>query len=145
MRRIVLILFLLILAFSISYGQKIKTKRVPAEVRTRFKSLYPNINEKDLEWVKEGKIYVCDFLTGNTLTSVFFEIDGKLINTIKDCDLNQLPKPIIDYINKNFKKKNIGSVTKQIDGKGILTYVVELKQREYVFNDDGELIKIRGK
>lgn len=132
---------LLIILFStlISYGQKVKAKNIPPQARVSFNSLYPDV--KEVYWTKQGKIYVAEFVYKDVNTSLVFDKDGKLNQTIIFIKKEELPKQAQDFINNNFGKKKLGDITKIKDSKGDITFNVEIKNNTVIFDEYGKYIR----
>ena len=87
---------------------------------TKFSSLYPVA--KDVFWSKQGKIYIAGFTEKDVSTSVVFDSNGNLQQVINFREKKDLPKEPQDYLDKNYKPKALGEISKVKDDKGAISY-----------------------
>lgn len=133
---------LVIAALAITLGcsaQTVKEADVPAPVKAKFASLYPNMKAE--EWEKEGLNYEAEFEQNKTETSVVFDANGNLISTETEIAVNSLPKNISDYFAKNKAGMKISEASEITAADGTVTYEVEIKDGDYLFDANGNFIR----
>lgn len=134
-----LMLSLSVVCFSlVSFAQK-KTDKIPEIVKTTFASSYPNATE--VEWEKEGELFEVSFEQNEYDISLLYDAMGKVKEEEKEMAFDELPQAIQEYVNTNFKGKKIEEATKITDDQGVVTYEVEVKKKEYIFDSKGKLVK----
>lgn len=111
-------------------GVIVNSINVPDEVETLFVANFPNA--QNVEWKQKHNLYEANFSMENIRQSAWFEYDGTWKITRKSQNLgggsNQLPQPIIDYIQSNYA----GWAIDDIDLIVTLTdtfYEIELQKR----------------
>jgi hypothetical protein len=132
-------LFVLIICFHFTYGQIAKSKNIPWLVENTFQQLYPSADK--VKWEKEGENYEVNFKVNKKKVSITLDSLGKLIEKEEDIEISQLPAKAGDYINKNYPKSKIKEVEKKTDAQGMITYEVEVRRKELIFDANGNLIK----
>ena len=133
------ILTIAALAFAIgATAQTVKEADVPAPVKAKFTSLYPNVSVE--KWEKEGANYEAEFETKETETSVVFDANGNLISTETEIAVSSLPKGVSDYFAKNHAGAKIKEASKITAADGTITYEAEVKDGDYIFDANGNFI-----
>ena len=134
-----LVSIVVMLFATISFAQKMQDKNVPAIVKSAFQKKYPTA--KEVKWDKEGSSYEASFDLNKSDNSVLMDAQGIVIETEVEIELNQLPKAALDYINNHYAGKKAKEGAKITDAKGIVTYEVELKGIDVIFDSNGKFIK----
>lgn len=132
---------LFLLAFAIpllGFAQKVKDSDVPAAVKNKFASLYPNIKAK---WEKEGANYEAEFEQNETETSVVFDASGNLLETETEIAISSLPAAVSEYFAKNYNGAKITEASKIVAADGTITYEAETKDGDFLFDANGNFIK----
>ncbi|MCE9539908.1 MAG: PepSY-like domain-containing protein [Bacteroidetes bacterium] len=124
---------------SLSFSQKLQEKDVPAPVKTTFIKQYSNT--KEVKWEKEGDNFEAEFKLDKTEQSVLFDAQGNILETEVEIELNQLPNGILDYVKTNYKGQSVKEAAKITDGKDTVTYEVEIKGMDLIFDSKGGFIK----
>ena len=124
---------------TISFAQKMKQKNIPASVLTAFQKIYPTA--KEINWDKEGDKYEASFDLNKIEHSVLMDAQGNLIESEVEIDLNQLPKGVLTYVKTNYPGRPAKEGAKIIDAKGNVTYEVEIKGMDLIFDSNGTFIK----
>ena len=112
---------------------------VPAVVKTAFAKKYPNITK--VKWDKENENYEASFDLNKVDCSVLFDANGNIIETEVEIELNELPKGVLDYVKARYAGKKAKEAAKITDAKGNVTYEVELKGMDVLFDSEGKFIK----
>ena len=58
-----------------------------------------------------------------------------------EIELNQLPSGVLDYVKANYKGQSVKEAAKITDVKGAVTYEVEIKGMDLIFDSNGKFIK----
>ncbi len=141
MKKFFLIIFLLSGLFV--SAQSIEDKDVPSAIKTKFISQYSDIT--NVSW---GKInisnYEAEFENNGVETSVLFDIKGIIVETVNELKITELPKSVIDYINKNYSWKRIKHIVKITETTGKIYYRVGVGVRtvELVFDYQGNFVRL---
>lgn len=134
---------LLLLALAAFTGnaqaQKCKAKDVPAPVRNAFQTAYPDI--KKTYWGKDSVNYQVAFFTGKAPISVTYDITGKRIITERQMPVEDLPKGIIEYVQKNYPGKIFLEAAQITDAEGVVTYETQVKDLALIFDNKGNFIE----
>lgn len=112
---------------------------VPAAVKTKFASLYPNVSK--VKWGKDGTGFEAEFDVNKIETSANFDADGNLLETETEIEVSALPAAVSIYITKNIPGEKIKEAAKTTDAKGVVTYEAEVKGVDYIFDKDGNFVK----
>ncbi len=124
---------------TLTFAQKMQEKNVPANVKSTFKKKYPTATA--VKWDKQGEKYEASFDLNNTDNSVLMDAQGNIIETEVEIELTQLPKGILDYVKTHYGGKQAKEGAKITDAKGIVTYEVEIKEMDLIFDNNGKFIK----
>lgn len=119
-------------------AQVVKEINVPATVKAKFISLYPD--KPEVKWEKEKSNYEAAFEQNKMEVSVLFEENGTIVQTETEILVSALPKAVTDYITKNLAGKKINEATKITDAKGKITYEAEVGKVDYLFDENGKFI-----
>lgn len=141
MNKLVIVVTLSMMSF-ISFGQKIKDKDVPQQIRNSFHQKYPNV--KVVHWDQEGKNYEAGFEKSKVHHSVLFNAEAKIIETEVNVKLIDLPKKSLSYIKEHYKNQKIDEVAKIVTNDGTILYEIEIQGKDIIFDQNGTHI-MRGK
>lgn len=136
------LIFLLAAMASVSFAnaQKVSDKEVPAVVKSALHTAYPNA--KELKWEKEKGNYEVGFKMEKTDYSVLMDASGGILETETGISMDKLPANAKAYVAKNYAGQKIKEVAKIADNKGVVTYEVEVKGKDLIFDNAGEFLKI---
>ncbi len=138
MKKLSIALSLMLLA-TISYAQKIKKENVPPSVMTAFEKAYPSVTK--VKWDKEGSKYEASFEMKETDYSVLMDANGMIEETEIGIAISELPTSVVDYTKANYAGKKMKEAAKLTDAKGIVTYEVEIRGMDLIFDNSGKFIK----
>ena len=124
---------------SLTFAQKLQEKDVPAPVKTAFQKNFPQAKVE--KWEKEGINFEAEFELNKSEQSVLFDAQGDIIETEIEIEISELPNGILDYVKKNYKGQSVKEAAKITDTKGTLTYEVEIKGMDLLFDSNGKFIK----
>lgn len=128
---------------AVGYGinaQDLKEGDVPSAVKTKFSSLYPGV--KKVKWEKENGNYEAEIYLNKVETSILFDINGNQLQTETEISVSELPQGVKEYASKNLKNSKIKEAAKIVDASGVVTYEAEIKNRDYIFDANGNFIKM---
>jgi uncharacterized membrane protein YkoI len=133
--------FLLATVASVSFAnaQKVSDKDVPAMVKSALQKNYPNA--KELKWEKEKGNYEVGFELAKTGYSVLIDASGNILETEIEIKMDALPANAKAYVSKNYAGQKIKEVAKITNSKGGVTYEVEVKGKDLVFDNAGKFLK----
>lgn len=122
------------------YSQNVKEKDVPVVIKN---SLVKNFSINRADWNKEGANYEASFKEKGNEMSVVFDGAGTVIETEKEIKHNELPQPVQNALNNDYKDYELEEIAK-IDSKGATTFETELEKGkdslEILFSGDGKVI-----
>jgi uncharacterized membrane protein YkoI len=133
-----LIVMMISLTLSTVYAQEVEQKDVPEAVKTSFQK--ECTTAKEVEWEKEGSNYEVEFEMNKTEYSVLFDDAGSKLETEMEITTKELPKAVSEYVKTTYKK-TVKEAAKSTDANGVITYEVEIKGMDLIFDKDGKFIK----
>lgn len=122
-----------------SFAQKMQDKNVPANLKSTFNQKYPEATA--VKWDKEEKMYEASFKLKNIDNSVLMDTNGNIVETEVKTDLEKIPKVILTYVKNKYAAKKPNGAATITDSKGKITYEVEMKGIDLIFDDKGNFIK----
>lgn len=134
--RIILFSFLLI---ACEPDQK---QQVPETIQQTFSETYADAGK--VKWSLKEDSYEVDFYVDNKHIEAEYDLDGVQIQEEFMIEKEDLPQPIIDYLNKHFPQHHVGEASIEIKGKKKV-YELELlngffKEIELEFDMNGNLL-----
>ncbi|PKP22446.1 MAG: hypothetical protein CVU05_03960 [Bacteroidetes bacterium HGW-Bacteroidetes-21] len=135
------LIFLTLIATTVScaYSQKLKDNEVPALVKNKLTSVYPNLS--DVKWEMEDGKYEAEFDVNKVETSVVIDATGNLLETETEIEPSALPQTIQTYCAQNVPGKKIKEAAKIVDAAGKISYEAEIDKADYLFDSAGNFIK----
>ncbi len=119
-----------------TFAQKAKSSKVPESVKMAFAKAYPHV--EDVDWEKEDSNYEAEFDTaGDQEMSVVFDANGGLLETEVDIVFSELPKPVQTAL----QGKKVKETAKITNAKGVVTYEVEVRRKDLLFDALGNPVK----
>ncbi|MFV8271297.1 PepSY-like domain-containing protein [Flavobacterium sp. GT2N3] len=137
MRKSMLVIALCMLSL-VTFGQMIKEKEVPKIIRKALYEKFPGA--KEVKWDKEQKNYEASFDVNKVDISMLLNSEGKIVETEVEIQVSQLPKEVVNYLNVHFKNEKIKEVAKITNSKGKITYEIEIKGNDVLFDENGNYI-----
>ena len=131
--------FFAILFTFISFSQKIADKNVPAVVKASFVKKYPSATS--IKWDKEDANYEASFDFNKIDNSVLMDAKGNILETEVEINMKKLPEAVSAYMAKNYAGKKMTEAAQITDAKGTITYEVEVKGKDIIFDSNGNFIK----
>lgn len=126
------------LAFQ-AHAQKIAASKVPAASKAAFAKAYPHV--KAAFWEKEHGNYEGNWKEGGYDHSAMFTPEGQFAGSETDINPARLPKAAQEYVAKNLHAK-IREASLNKDAGGTVTYEADLKGKAYMFDTQGDFIKV---
>ncbi len=121
--------------------KEMKSKvNVPQVVKIALSKKYPNSSK--VIWETENGNYEANWggKSGED-NSVQFTPDGQFIEIVKAIPINELPEPVILYVNKHYRGSKISEAGKVTDAAGKTSYEIEIKGKDVIFDENGKFIK----
>lgn len=116
------------LGFSVNtvFAQDIPSTQVPSVVLNSFQKQFPKAF--DIEWEMDGNLYKVEFETGIPKKDheIWYDSLGRQIRHREEISKSDLPKSVVERINKDFFSYRIDEI-KKITEEGKITYVVDLE------------------
>ena len=133
---------LLMLLASVSFGNTLNTKQVPAAVTRSFSRLYPHVTKA--KWSKENGNYEVNFTANMQEMSVLFNAQGKRLETETEIPVNQLPRMIQNNLKQTFQGYTVKEAAR-IESNGTTKYEAEIhkgmKSYDVIYATDGQLLR----
>jgi hypothetical protein len=138
MRNLFILVIMLDIAGFSACEQKLKESQVPSTVKAAFEKAYPNTKAT---WDKEGEGYEGEFKKDGREMSVIIDGSGNITETETMIAVTDLPVPISDYMNKYYSGMKIEEAAKIIKASGDVNYEAEIKEKDIVFDANGNFLK----
>ena len=138
MKKIIILISITFLAHY-SFAQKMLYKNVPANLKSTFQKNYPEATA--VKWDKEDKMYEASFKLNNIDNSVLMDSKGNIVETEVKTDLDKIPKVILAYVKSKYDAKKPNGAAIITNSKGKITYEVEMKGTDLIFDEKGNFIK----
>ena len=136
MKKLASVLVIFLFA-TLAFAQK--EKSIPTYVKSTFQKKYPTA--KNVKWDKEGENYEASFELRKVNHSILMDAQGNIIETEIGIEATQLPKGVLEYVKKHYPNKQIKEIAKITDAKETITYEVEIKGIDLIFNTNGLFVK----
>jgi hypothetical protein len=140
MKKLSLLTIVIVLAMLNVKAQDIKTKDVPAIVKSALKKKYPEAVK--VSWEKEKGNYEANWggKSGED-TSVQFTPAGNFVEMVKAISISDLPKTVAPYVKAHYKGAKIREAGRVTDAAGKTTYEAEIKGNDLIFDETGNFLK----
>jgi hypothetical protein len=121
-------------------AQDIKSKDVPAVVKSALTKKYPEASK--VSWEKEKGNYEANWggKSGED-NSVQFTPTGTFIEIVKAMAVSSLPANIAPYVKAHYNGAKIREAGLLTDASGTTMYEVEIKGADLIFSKTGDFIK----
>jgi hypothetical protein len=127
------------LCATLTFAQRVHEKKVPENIKSVFLKSYPAATA--IKWDKEGENFEASFNLNKSANSVLMDAQGAIIETEVEIELSQLPKAVLEYVKTHYAGKQPKEVAKITDANGAVTYEVEIKGMDLIFDTTGKFIK----
>jgi len=140
MRKNLLLSFVIVLAIMNVKAQDLKTKDVPAVVKSALAKKYPEASK--VSWEKEKGNYEANWggKSGED-NSVLFTPSGTFIEIVKAIAVADLPKTVAPYVKAHYKGAKIREAGRVTDAAGKTMYEAEIKGADLIFDENGDFFK----
>ena len=138
-------IFLLTLLAAGAEAQDLESKDVPSIVKVKLFSMYPKLDQEDIDWSLENGCYQAELDVNDMDVSVTFSPKGAVLEKKVELNPTDLPKPAGDYLSKTFPQKPLGDIFKVNDSKNTTTYLVTMDNDELIFDSAGKYLKTKEK
>ncbi len=141
MKKILLLITASFFCFSMNAQKTLKEARVPAAVKKSLHQKYPNAS--GIIWEIEKRNYEANW-GGKSRedNSVLITPSGSIIETIKAIPVDELPKPVLEYVKVHYKGAKITEAGKVTNSNGKISYEAEVKKKDLIFDENGKFKKI---
>ena len=119
-------------------AQKVHAKKVPAAVKASFARQYPGITAS---WEKEEGKYEAGFDHNGHEMSALFETTGAMTESEMEIKVNELPAPVMQYINAHHKGAVVKEAAKITKATGEVNYEAEVRGKDLIFDATGKFLK----
>lgn len=124
---------------SLGFAQKKKSAEVPNVVKDALRKQFPAA--QDIKWDKENGNYQASFDLNKVDNSVLIDGNGKILETEIEIKMSEMPKGVSEYVKANYKGMTIKEAAKLTDAAGVVTYEVEVKGMDLIFDQAGKFLK----
>jgi len=114
--------------------------KVPQLVQTNLEKLFPGISKVDWDHEKDGS-WEAEFKNNGIKTSVTFNLDGAWKEIEEEIGLAEFPQAAQSYYKQNYPGQKVKEIAKMTDNKGVITYELEVKGTDLIFDAQGNFIK----
>ncbi|NHA07626.1 hypothetical protein G7092_27755 [Mucilaginibacter sp. HC2] len=121
-------------------AQNLKSKDVPAVVKSALASKYPTASK--VNWEKEKGNYEANWggKSGEDNSAVFTP-SGAFVEIVKAIPITDLPKSIAPYVSVHYNGAKIKEAGKVTDAAGKTFYEAEIKGGDLIFDENGVFVK----
>lgn len=133
------LIFVMIALFASACVQKADKLGIPTVVKTAFAKLHPNVSK--VKWEKEDAVFEANFTVGKSEQSMVFDPQGKVLETEVEIAVAELPASVQAYIAEKFQSAKIKEAAKITDSKGLVSYEAEVKGKDLIFDEKGNLLQ----
>ncbi|MES2780716.1 MAG: PepSY-like domain-containing protein [Bacteroidota bacterium] len=124
---------------SLAFAQKMNEKDVPAEVKVAFTEQFTGATAT--KWEKEKGQYEVEFVWNKKEQWALFDERGNLVETEVEVLLTDLPQGVLAYMKTHYVSEKIKEATRITNGKGVVTYEVEIKGKDLIFDSNGRFVE----
>lgn len=125
--------------------EQVKESDVPAEVKTSFKSAYPDA--QGVEWKMKEGTYKAKFQANGTENFAAFDPAGKLLAKGVKIKESEIPAAVSTAVKSGYADKTIDNVFK-VEKNGTTHYMVKFTgtpETKVAYTADGQVVKEKGK
>lgn len=136
---------LIILVMGLLFSSStLKAIEVPEAIEKAFQQKFPTA--KKVKWEKEkSNDYEVSFVLNNKEVSALYSPDGQLKETETEISISELPKAVVDALNKKYPNVKIEEVAKIERSDNTVVYETEVKinkkKTDLLFDQNGNETK----
>ncbi len=122
------------------HAQDLKSKDVPAVVKSALQKKYPEA--KGVSWEKEKGNYEGNWggKSGED-HSVQFTPSGEFLEMVNAIPVSELPKPVSVYVREHYKGSKITEAGRVTGARGKISYEAEIHGKDIIFDENGNFVK----
>lgn len=125
------------LAVTSLLAQTKTNKNIPLIVQNAFVKQYPAI--KNVMWSKENANYEASFDLNGLDNSALFNINGQILET--ETEIKDLPKDILASLKATYPNQKVLEIAKITNLKSVVTYEIEIKGKDLIFDSKGKFLE----
>jgi hypothetical protein len=133
---LILFVFFATPMFAIHTSKNSKNE-VPSVVKDSFARRFPNVKAK---WEKEDNKFEAEFKKDGKKMSATYNENGVWLETEMEISVSDLPAIITEYV-KDTHHSKIRKAYRITGVNGVVTYEVETRSKELIFNSQGSFLK----
>ncbi|MEO6133452.1 MAG: PepSY-like domain-containing protein [Saprospiraceae bacterium] len=145
MQQIKIVIFavtLILTAITASNAQKLTSDKVPAAVKSAFKTKFPNVTK--VKWELENKDYEGVFTLNGEEASANFEPNGKWLETEEEIEVSDLTAAVHTALKNDFAGYKVSEASKIESAENGYTYEAEIEKGEeswdVIFTAEGKVL-----
>ncbi|HUX83970.1 MAG TPA: PepSY-like domain-containing protein [Chitinophagaceae bacterium] len=125
-----------------AWGQTLSPSSIPGVVTKALKQKFPASSNAKVTWERENGNYEANWggKSGED-HSIQFSPSGAFVNMEIAISASQLPKGAVSYVAAHDKGTKISEAGKITDAQGTVTYEVEMKGKDLIFDSQGNFLK----
>ena len=125
------------LAVTSLFAQTKTNKNIPLAVKNSFAKQFPSV--KNVKWNKENTNFEADFDLNGLDNSALFNVNGNLLET--ETEIKDLPKDISAAVKAKYPNQKVLEIAKITNSKSVVTYEVEIKGKDLIFDSNGKFLE----
>lgn len=125
-------------ALLVSCNSHHKESDLPLPVKEAFEKTHPGIKG---DWEKEDGNYEVSFEKKDKEMSMVMDEKGTLLESETEIPVEELPAATIAYMKEQHPSSKIEEASKITDNKGAISYEVDIKGKELMFDQNGLFLK----
>jgi len=132
--------FMFVIGIVALFGSSVfaqKYNNIPDVVKSVLAKNYPNA--KNVKWDKEDANFEASFKMNDLDNSILFDVKGNVLES--EVAIKELPKNVLEYLNKNYPNQKVVESAKITNAKGVVTYEAEIKGKDLIFDANGKFLK----
>lgn len=125
------------LAVTSLFAQTKTNKNIPLNVKNAFAKQFPSV--KNVKWNKEDANFEADFDLNGLDNSALFNVNGNLLET--ETEIKDLPKDILAAVKAKYPNQKVLEIAKITNSKSVVSYEVEIKGKDLIFDSNGRFLE----
>lgn len=143
-----ILISLVVLYSTATFGQKISQSKVPSVIVDNFQTSFPDAS--DIEWKQDGNTYKVEFELGVFMQGndhdVWYDLTGTIVKHKEEISKSELPKKVLTKIKSDFDGYRIDDLEKITEKKAVI-YKVQLEKNktewEVSLDENGNVLNKR--
>ena len=125
------------LAVTSLFAQTKTNQNIPLNVKNAFAKQFPSV--KNVKWNKEDSNFEASFDLNGLDNSALFNLDGNILET--ETEIKDLPKDILAAVKAKYPNQKVLEIAKITNSKSVVTYEVEIKGKDLIFDSKGKFLE----